>query len=115
MTGIADLTVGHLQDGEVIYEDPVRGIRKIAYKIDDKHTAIKTEYLVSEDFLSQNAEDRNNSLNTRWGEGKMIGRIPFHLYHDKENGLAAAINNQDQAYVRRFLNENSKFKTRDKI
>lgn len=115
MADIDQLTVGHLADGEVIYDDPVLGIRKTAYKIDEKHTAIKTEYYMVDQLLDANAQDRANQAGTNWGEGKIIGRVPFHLLHDKENGLMKAFEQKDDDYIRRYLNENSKFKTRDKI
>lgn len=109
------LTADDFANGEVIFHDPVTGVRYTKFDIDDKHYAIRKEYPLTQELLDTNAEDRSNSFGTRWGEGKIIGRVPLHLLQDENVGLGEALKNHDDAFVRRFLNENSKLKTRDRI
>lgn len=110
-----DLTMDDFADGEIISFDPVTGIRVTKYRIDDKHFALKTEYLYGKKLLDMNAEDRANAAGTRWGEGKIIGRIPMNILHDENIGLMDSIKNYDGAYLTKFLNDNPRLKTRDKI
>ena len=109
------LSADDYADGEVIYHDPVSGVKHTKYRIDDQTYAIKKEYPATQQLLDANADDRSHSFGTRWGDGRIIARLPPHLLHDEQNGLRAAIVNHDEKYITKYLNENSAFKTRDKI
>lgn len=64
-----------------------------------------------DNMLDMNAEAAANSLNTRWGDGKVVARLPMHVW---QRQLAPAINEGDEKYVRRWLNDSdhAKFRTR---
>lgn len=102
-------------DGEVVFSDPIQGIRVTKYNIDANSYALKTEYLHAEALLSQCADDRSLSAGTRWGDGKIIGRLPFNILTDENIGLMDAIRENDGQYVQKFLTENPRLMTRDKI
>lgn len=109
------LSADDYADGEVISHDPATGITKRIYHIDDKHYLIKTEYPFTQAMLDACAEDRAESAGTRWGDGKIIGRIPFHVLTDNDLGIMDAIKNHDDRFVTRFFEENPRLKTRDRI
>jgi hypothetical protein len=110
-----DLCADDYADGEVIYYDPTTGVKHTKYNIDDKTYAIKKEYPATQEMLDANARDRSNSFGTKWGEGRIIGRLPMHLMDDENLGLSQALSNHDEKYLMKFLNDNPAFKTRDKI
>lgn len=109
------LTMDDFADGEVMSFDPLTGIRVTKYRIDDKTFALKTEYLYGKQILDVNAEDRANAAGTGWGDGRVIGRIPLNILNDENIGLMDSIRNYDQAYLTKFLNDNPKLKTRDRL
>lgn len=113
--GGLELTADDFRDGEVVHHDPATGITKHIYRIDDKTYAVKTVYPYTQEMLAACAEDRANSVGTRWGDGKIVGRIPLHLLTDPNIGLMDAIRNYDDAYIGRFLEDNPALKTRDRI
>jgi hypothetical protein len=102
-------------DGEVVYHDPITGMRVTKYRIDDNTYALKREFPLTQQFLDACADDRAASSGTRWGDGKIVGRIPMHLLHDENLGLGDALRAGDTSYLGRFLEENPKLKTRDRI
>jgi hypothetical protein len=109
------LTMDDFADGEVISFDPNTGIRVTKYRIDDKSYALKTEYLYGKKLLDVNAEDRADAAGTRWGDGRIIGRIPINILQDEQIGLMDAIRQYDGDYLTKFLNDNPALKTRDRI
>lgn len=63
-------------------------------------------------LLRQNAEQRNNSVGKKWGEGQMTYSMPFDLWakHFKDAALQ-----RDRAYIQRKINDDfAKFKTFDR-
>lgn len=109
------LTVDDYADGEVIFHNPMTGERVTKYRIDDNTYALKREYYRTQELLDACAEDRAASLNTRWGDGRIIGRIPMNILQDDQIGLMDAIKNYDDGFLTRFLQDNPALKTRDRI
>jgi hypothetical protein len=70
---------------------------------------VKTETPV-DDLLAANAEDFNNSLGQRFGDGKVVARLPLNMFFDK---LAEPMKQRDRKYLKRFLNDadNAAFRT----
>lgn len=115
MTQPFELSSDDYADGEVIYYDPFTGVKHTKYRIDDKTYAIKKEYPATQALLDANAIDRSHSFGTKWGDGRIIGRLPTHFMDDENLGLSEAIKNHDDKYIFKFLNDNPAFKTRDNL
>lgn len=64
---------------------------------------VKTETPV-DDLLAANREDFNNSLGQRFGDGKVVARLPLNLFFDK---LAEPMKQRDRKFIKRFLNDSS--------
>lgn len=111
----AGFSAHDLPDGAVLKWDPVTGIRVRKVNIDDKSYALVTEQHYTQAFKDVAAEERAESFNTSWGDGKVIGRLPLNILHDENIGLMDAIRNYDDAFLTKFLNDNPALKTRDRI
>lgn len=76
--------------------------------------AVVTVQLDTEPLFDMNAADLNDSNGKRFGDGKVVARIPMHLLYAEDAGnLGRAMAEGDRKHVRRFLNdsENYKFRT----
>lgn len=71
----------------------------------------KTEFKNADGMLDKIAEQRNNSLGQRWGDGQVVGRIPMNLYY--ASGFAEASRQRDHKWMRQFYRDHSKLKTFD--
>jgi hypothetical protein len=114
---IDNLGLSHddFQNGEVVSYDPFTGLKVTKFRIDDNSYVLKKEYPSTSALIDANTEDRNNSIGTNWGTGQTIARIPNHFLFDENIGLIDALKNDDEKFVRKFLNDNPALKTRDKI
>lgn len=64
-----------------------------------------------ENIFSANNEDESASNGKRFGDWNRVASIPHHLTY--QNGVAKAVEQQDNAFLSRFLNDpdNRKFRT----
>lgn len=62
---------------------------------------VKTETPV-DDLLADNRAKFNDSLGKRFGDGKVVARLPLNLFFDK---LAEPMKQRDRKFIRRFLND----------
>lgn len=95
-------------DWRLFSYDPVTGRRVWHLDMGD-HIIQRTETPVDE-IISQNAEDYSNSLSRSWGDGQRVASIPLDVFYSE---LAEAVKQDDQRYLRRWLNDadHSKFRT----
>ena len=66
---------------------------------------IRQEWHSHEAYLKQAADERSANAGKRWGDGKIIGRLPMSLYFS--SGMAEARKQGDEAWVKRFWNDSS--------
>ena len=92
-------------------DDPVTGIRRYRLDLGNGTAVMRTEYHRTEELLAVNHEEAASNLNTRWGDGKVVARIPMNVLF---NQLGEAVRDGDDAYVNRWLNDpdHAKFRTR---
>lgn len=64
---------------------------------------VKTETPV-DDLIELNREEFNDSLGQRFGDGKVVARLPLNLFFDK---LAEPMKQRDRKFIKRFLNDSS--------
>lgn len=91
--------------------DPFTGATQYFYH-DEETDETVIETVQNVDLILEANKDSFNSIDekARWGDGKMIARIPLNLYYDlKQKGVV-----DDEAAFRRWLNdsENRFFRTR---
>ena len=72
---------------------------------------IKTEHKGTPQLLDENAGKRADNAGTRWGDGQMAASIPLNLYY--ASGYAEASRHRDIKWMRRFLADHPRLKTRD--
>jgi hypothetical protein len=63
-----------------------------------------------DDLIADNKAEFNDSDGKRWGDGKVVARLPLNLFFDK---LAEPMKQRDRQYLKRFLNDsdNAVFRT----
>lgn len=61
----------------------------------------KTENLVEADLIAGNQQSLNESQSQRFGDGKIVGRIPLNVFY---RDLAPRLKYGDEDYVKWFLN-----------
>lgn len=95
-------------DWRLFSHDPETG-KKVWHLDMGSHIVVRTDTPVDALF-DQNAEDLNNSIGQRWGNGRRVASIPMDVYFAH---LAQARKDGDTAYIRKFLNDsdNAKFRT----
>lgn len=99
-----------IKDGDwelVEYNRPLK--RSLWKYFDGQRTHYKTTYEV-DDILSANQQERNMTSGQKWGEWRKVASIPIGLFYDN---LGVAVQNRDEKYINRFLNDidNRSFRT----
>lgn len=91
--------------------DKVKQILEWARTDDDGNVVICTQHLVTGDLLDLNRSAENDSAGKRFGDGKVVARIPEHILYS--SGLAEAVREHDKRFISRFLNDpdNKHFRT----
>ena len=89
-------------DWRLFSDDPMMGVQEWFLQVDEKHFAIKTVYYETDKLLDLNQQRANDSIGKRWGDGQVAASIPMNLFFDK---LGEAVQANDQAYIKRFLND----------
>ena len=82
----------------------------VTYFLDNGDSWIlKTETPI-DNLIADNRDELNASAGQRWGDGKVVARIPLNLFYDK---LAEPMRQRDRDYIKRFLNDgdNAVFRT----
>lgn len=62
---------------------------------------VKTEYLQDEELIALNQQEFNDSQGKRFGDGKVVGRIPLNKFYQE---LAPKIKEGDSDHARWWLN-----------
>jgi len=70
----------------------------------------KTENLVEEELLAKNQESLNESHGKRFGDGKVIGRIPMNVFY---RDFASRLKEGDEDFMKWWLDrdENRPYRT----
>lgn len=61
----------------------------------------KTENIVEDELIAQNQESLNDSHGKRFGDGKIIGRVPMNVFY---RDFAARLKEGDEDFVKWWLN-----------
>ncbi len=72
-----------------------------------------TVQLDTEPLFDMNRADEAESNGKRFGDGKVVARVPLHLLYSNEGGnIGQAMDEGDRKHVRRFLNDREHYKFR---
>lgn len=74
----------------------------VTYFLDNGDSWILRTETPVDDLIADNAMEFNASAEKRWGDGKVVARIPLNLFFDK---LAEPMKQRDKKYISRFLND----------
>jgi hypothetical protein len=97
-------------DWRLVDYDPFTDISEwYLYNDDNTITLRKVQHNVDK-LLSHNAEQFNSQLGDRWGDGKVVAKIPQNVFEDL--GLDDAFANKDQAYISKVLNDSDNARLR---
>lgn len=95
---------------ELVKDDPMTGVREFEMDLGDGNIVVRREYYATDALIEGNKYALNANAGKRWGDGQVVASIPMNvLYRD----LMPAIEQDDEAYVRRWLNssDNAAFRT----
>lgn len=100
-------------DWELFEWDPVTG-RTVWIMEDGDKTHVRTDYPVA-NLVRQNAEQRNMAQRGWSGDWHHIASTPLNLLHDESLGLIEALDQGDDKYLSRFLNDsdNAAWRTKE--
>ena len=82
--------------------DPVTGVKVWYADLGNGMIVHKTEYYATEELMDLNAEKRAVQAGMNWGTGKTVASVPLNIAQEK---ILPALNQGDQAAVKRFLND----------
>jgi len=101
-------------DWELDHELSIPNVRYVWKRWDGQTLHIRKDYPV-DNIIQANAVERNASQGRRFGEMTKVASIPVGLLYDEKLGLNEAFRQQDDKYLRRFLNDsdNQAFRTRE--
>ncbi len=93
------------------FYDPFKGAGQVLYAYPDKvvwycdldeDTTITCTQYLSQPILDENQRTINDNAGKRFGDGKVVARIPMPLYFEK---LAEARREGDEKYIKKVLND----------
>lgn len=86
--------------------------RQVWRLFDGREEHWRTSYPVDA-VMKANAEQRNAHGGAKWGGGRRVASIPLNTFFDENLGLAKAHEQDDKAFLSRWLNDsdNQAFRT----
>jgi hypothetical protein len=110
--GIVDEGYDMMPGGGVRWSEfnPATGIRT-KYTMSGNELVRETEYVHTQLLLDENATEANDSMNQRWGDGKIYARVPMNLAYSGYLGEATIAG--DQKAIAKWMNDgdNRAFRT----
>lgn len=79
--------------------------RRFMCVIDDKGSiAIKTEFLADDKLIADNQQEFNDSYGKRFGDGKVVARIPLNVLFSQQSEISKKLKEGDDDHIKWFLN-----------
>jgi hypothetical protein len=72
--------------------------------IDDRSYIQRTEYLAEETLVESNARAFDQSQGKRFGDGRIVARIPLNVLYGSKSEIAVKLKQRDLDHLRWFLN-----------
>lgn len=92
----------HGRDWEVFEVTPE--YRRSRLWLDDKSYIVRTEYLGEEELIALNQQELAESEGKRFGDGKVVARVPLNMLFGNETEIAAKLREGDRDHLRWWLN-----------
>lgn len=75
--------------------------------------AWRTQYLADDLLQKANTEEYNDSETKRWGDGRVVARVPLNVLYDPKNQLIEKMREGDRDHMKWWLNnpDNTPFRT----
>lgn len=106
MAVLADFVSGRPGDWQVMSSEPDFGTYTLYLDVGDGHAVTCKVQLDTEPLFDQNHADEAASQGQRFGDGKVVARIPLHLMYGSElKEVGKAMDVGDQRYVAKVLND----------
>jgi hypothetical protein len=65
---------------------------------------VRTEHLASDDLIAANQQSLHESQGQRFGDGKIVGRIPMNMLYSPKYQIAAKLKEGDKDHIKWILN-----------
>jgi hypothetical protein len=79
--------------------------RRYRCVIDDNGSyALKTEFIGEERLIADNQELLNDSYGKRFGDGRVVARIPLNVLYSEQSEIAKKMREGDEDHLRWWLN-----------
>ena len=79
--------------------------RRYVVMIDDAGSfAMKTEYLANDKLIADNQQEFNDSIGRRFGDGKIVARIPLNVLYSSESEINKKMIEGDEDHLKWWLN-----------
>jgi hypothetical protein len=91
-------------DAWELYEATPAYRRYRVFLDDNGSFAQKTEFLADDTLVAQNQQEFNDSIGRRFGDGKVVARIPLNVLYGSQNQIAQKMSEGDEDHLRWWLN-----------
>ena len=92
----------HGGDWEVFEVTP--HYRRSRLWISDDQYIMRTEFLADEELVEQNRQAFNDSHGKRFGDGKIVARVPLNMLYGSKTEIAKKLREGDSDHLRWWLN-----------
>jgi hypothetical protein len=72
--------------------------------IDEMSYVQRTEYLAEDRLVESNRQAFDDSLGKRFGDGRIVARIPLNVLYGSKSEIAAKLRQGDRDHLKWFLN-----------
>lgn len=79
-------------------------MRRYRLWLDENQYIIKTEYIEDEALIEQNKQLYNDSDGKRFGDGKVVARVPLNMLYSEQTELARRMKEGDPEHLKWWLN-----------
>lgn len=93
-----------IRDNAWILYEVTPEYRRYRCPIGDGNFAIKTEYLGQDLLIRKNQEDFHDSIGRRWGDGKIVARVPMNVLYNSKNQFVEKSQKGDREFMKWWLN-----------
>lgn len=79
--------------------------RRYSCVVDDHGSvAFKTEYIADDKLISDNQQHFNDSYGRRFGDGRVVARIPLNVLFSQQSEISRRIKEGDDDHLKWWLN-----------
>jgi hypothetical protein len=80
------------------------GFRRSRLWLDDTQYIVRTEYLAEDTLIESNRQSFDESQGKRFGDGKVVARIPLNVLYAPKSEVAKKLKEGDSEHLKWWLN-----------